>query len=164
MPDNGYPVLDGVAPSWADITVKMLGSGLVLLEMNDIAAISSGWTVEIGEQRSPGGRVMKRTAGAPSFEASWTLYYEGVQQMLENLLAVMPRRGNEAKASLVSFNIEQQWTPFGSSRIFHRRIKGCRISGNTLAAAEGTDAQQVEIALNPLVVCDVINGIEVVPL
>jgi hypothetical protein len=164
MASQDYAVLDGISPSWADITVKLSGSGLVLLEQNDIAAISSSRSVEIGEQRAPGGRVMKRTAGAPSCEASWTLYFEGYQRMLETLLAQAPRRGNEAKISLVPFNIEIQWTPFGSSRIFHRRIKGCRVMGDTIAAAEGTDAQQVEVPLNPLVVADVINGVEVVML
>src|SRR5215510_8588520 len=100
------PVIDGVSPSFADIAVRVspvggaLGSvinalGGKLLEIGDIAAISTGATVEVGEQRE-GGRVIKRTRGSVSYEASMTLYSSGYLKLIRGLAAVAPTRGTQA--------------------------------------------------------------------
>lgn len=159
---NDFPVLDGIAPSWADITVKMMGSNITLLDMRDIAAINSSRTLEVGEQRSPSGLVIKFTTGAASHEASWTLYRSGFQKMLRRLLAAAPRRGNQALISLVHFDIEIQHTPPGDTEIYMRRLKGLRVGGDTLNGAEGTDADKVEVPLKVKQIADVIDGVEVV--
>jgi hypothetical protein len=157
-----YPVLDGVAPSWADIEVRIAQpGGGVLIEMGDIVSISSGCTVEVGRQKE-GGRTIKRTAGDSSEEANIVLYLSGYQKLLRGLKAAAPKRGNQRRLSLVSFNILQIWTPFGTSEIFERRIKGCRILGNASDNSEGTDAARIEIPLDPMQVVDVIDGEECV--
>lgn len=157
-----FPVLDGIAPSWADITVKMSGSNVALLDMRDIAAINTGRSVEVGEQKSPSGQVIKHTTGAPSQTASWTLYRSGFQKMLRALMAAAPRRGNQALVSLVHFNIEIQHTPPGDVEIYMRRIKGVRVNSDALNGAEGTDADKVEVGLVCKQIVDVIDSIEVV--
>jgi hypothetical protein len=99
--------LDGVAPSWADIIVKITGSGISLLTVDDFAAINSSRTVEVGElQGASGGRVIKRTTGALKQEASITLYRSGYQKMLRTLMQNAPVRGNQRLLSLVHFDIQ----------------------------------------------------------
>lgn len=165
MPVNEYPILDGIAPSWADISVKIAATGVDLIRMVDIAAINTGRSVEVGEQRgATGGLVKRRTTGSASQEASMTLYRTGLQQMLRVLkdhAQALPR-GNQKRVSLVHFNIFVLHTPPGDDDIYERRIKGCRITGDTMNSAEGSDAQQVEVPLSPIQIVDVIDGEEVV--
>jgi hypothetical protein len=154
------PVLDGICPSWCDIQVRIAGiPGGSLIELGDISAIDSGWEVELGEQRE-GGRIIKRTRGSVTPEASMTVYASGYQKLLRGLRAQMPLRGNQRLVSLAHFNINIQFTPPGSDDILEYRIKGCRIGGRKIAAAEGNDAQQIEIPLRPIEVVDVLDGEE----
>jgi hypothetical protein len=163
--NNEYPVLDGVAPSWADIQINITPSGGALIEMKDIAAITRGSTVEVGEQRgASGGRVLKRTTGSVSYEASLTLYRSGYQKLLRGLKDSAPVRGNQKIISLVHFQVQVQHTPEGEDEIFEYRIKGCRVMGATVNDAEGTDAEQVEVPLSPIEIVDMIDGEEVVML
>jgi hypothetical protein len=155
-----YPVLDGIAPSWADIAVRVSPLGGNLIEIGDIAAIDTGWDVEVGEQRE-GGLVIKRTTGSVTSEATMTLYASGWQKLLRGIKALAPLRGNQRLISLVHFGVNVQFTPPGADDILEFRIKGCRIIGRKIAAAEGTDAQQVEVPLSPLQVVDVIDGEEI---
>jgi len=164
--NNEFPVLDGVAPSWADIIIKAspVADGS-LIDIKDIQAINTGSTVEFGEQRgASGGRVIKRTTGSVSYEASMTLYREGYQKLLRALKGSAPKRGNQRALAIVPFNIQVMHTPPGSVEIFEYRIKGCRIAGRALNGAEGTDADLVEVQLNPIEIADVIDGEEVVML
>jgi hypothetical protein len=154
-----YPILDGIAPSWADIKVRASGDGVPLIEMGDIQSISTGTTVEVGEQRE-GGVLIKRTTGSVSLEASWTLYASGYQKFLRGLRAKMPVRNGQRLISLVSFNIVVQWTPPGSTEILEYRIKGCRGLGRKMDSSEGTDAQLVELPLSPMQICDVVDDEE----
>jgi hypothetical protein len=159
---NEYAVLDGIAPSWADISVKASPYGANLVEMADIAAINSGCTVEVGVQRSPAGRVNKTTTGSVDNDASMTLYQSAYQTFLRQLMAIAPTRNGQLVISLVHFDIQLQFTPPGSVDIFERHIRGCRVLTNTLGATEGTDANKIEIALHCKQVVDIIDGREVV--
>jgi len=162
--NNLYPVLDGVAPSWADIIVRCarFADG-ALFDMEDIAAINTGTALEVGEQRgASGGRVRKRTTGQSSNTASMTLYRDGYQKMLRKMAEVAPVRGNQRIISLVHFDIQVQHTPPGSAEIFEYRVKGCRIAGRDLNGAEGTEADRVEVPLSVIEIADIIDGKEVV--
>lgn len=161
--NNEYPVLNGIAPSWADVVVRISPEGGPLIDMKDIKSINTGVTVEVGEKRA-GGRLMKRTTGSESSEASMTLYREGFQTLLRQLKDLAPRRGSQALVSLVHFQIDLQFTPPGSVDVFQTIVQGCRLMGRSLNSAEGTDADVVEVALNPMKVIDVIDGVEVVML
>lgn len=163
--NNEYPVLDGIAPSWADIIVKATPKGAALIDIKDIAAINTGTTVEVGEQRgASGGRVIKRTTGSVSYEASITLYRSGYQKLVRGLMAIAPTRGNQKVISLAHFGIQVQHTPPGDIEIYEYRLKGCRILGRSLNGAEGTDADQVEVPLSVIEIVDMIDGVEVVSL
>jgi len=156
-----FPVLDGIAPSWADIIVRVSPAGAPLIEMADIKSINTGTSVEVGEQRgASGGRVLKRTTGAAKYEASMTLYYAGFVKLLRGLKDLAPVRGNQRAISLVHFGAQIQHTPPGSVEIFDMRIKGCRFLGRALNPAEGVDAQTVDVALNPLEIADMVDGVE----
>lgn len=161
--NNEFPVLDGIAPSWADIIVRATPAGAPLIDMKGIKSISTGTVVEVGEQRgASGGRVLKRTTGSKTDEASSTVYRDEYQKLIRNLAAIAPKRGNQRIVSLVHFGMQCQHTPPGSSEIFEFRIKGCRLLGRTLASEEGNDADTVDLTLNPIEIADMIDGVEVV--
>jgi hypothetical protein len=160
-----FPVLDGIAPSWADIIVRATPAGGALIEMKDISAINTGRSVEVGEQKgASGGRVIKRTTGEAKYEGSLTLYRSGYQKLLRGLMELAPSRGNQRIISLVHFGIQVQHTPPGDVEIYEYRLKGCRLIGGTVNSAEGTDADTVEVPLSVLEIVDMIDGVEVVML
>jgi hypothetical protein len=158
--NNDFPVLDGIAPSWADVLVKLTANGAPVLDVRDISAINSGISVEYGEQKA-GGRVMKTTSGEESCEGSMTLYREGYQKLLRALKDIAPVRGPQKLVALVHFDVQIQHTPPGATEIFEYRLKGCRLKGRTLNGAEGTDADKVEVPLHVKQIVDVIDGEEV---
>ncbi len=172
------PLLNSFAPSWCDIAVRISPGGGPLISLGDIAAVNWNSTVEIGEQRE-GGRVINRTRGSVSYEASLTLYASGYQKLLAGLVAAAPVRGAQSLLSLAVFSISIQFTPptgggvagqaigavagaLGVGGIFETRLKGCRVIGRNISAAEGNDAQQVEVPLSVIEIVDVINGKECV--
>lgn len=161
MANDDFPILNGIAPSWADISVKTQGAGLPLIDHKDIKSCTRTRTVEEGVQRAPGGRIMRRTTGQPSQEFAWVLYRTGYEIFYATLAEIAPVRGNVAKVSLVFFDIQVMHTPPGSDQIFQYRVKGARVIGDTMAHAEGVEADTVEVPLSTVEVVDVINGREV---
>ncbi len=160
---NSYPLVNDIAPSWADIILKATPDGGPLLEIEDFAAISSGRSVEVGEQRgASGGRVMRRTTGAVSYEASITFYRTGYQKFLRELAKLAQSRGNQKRISLVHFGVQIQHTPLGSEEIFDRRWKGCRVLGDTHDGSEGVEADKIEVPISVIEIVDMIDGEEVV--
>lgn len=164
---NEFPLYNGIAPSWADAICKVTGTDIELLELKDIAAINTSRSLEVGEQRGlSGGRVMKRTTGATSQEASLGLYRSGFDAFIRRLVAAAESqghtRGNEILISLVHFDFQWLYTPPGSALIFERRLYGCRYMGDTMNTAEGIDADQVECPLSVIKIADIIDGKEVV--
>jgi hypothetical protein len=170
MPLNQeFPILDGVTPSWTDIICRATPAGGALIQVQDIQAIDTAVSMEIGEQKgASGGRVLKRTTGSAKFEASMILYYSGYVKLLRELAKVAAAkgfvRGNQVGYSLVHFGIEVQFSVPNDSEIYQYRIKGCRLTGRSIKVKESIDAQLVECSLNPLEIVDVIDGKEVVPL
>jgi hypothetical protein len=158
--NNAYPTLNGITPSWADATITLAPDGAPLLESLDIKAINTNTSVEVGSQKA-GGRVMKRTTGDLSNEASVTLYRGGFQRLVRGLMAVAPSRGAVKLLRFVHFNIAYQYTPQGDTEIYERRIKGCFMTGAAVNGAEGTDPSEVEVPLSVAEICDVIDGVEV---
>ena len=158
---NDFPLVDGIAPSWADVGVKATPKGGALIDVNDIAAVKRSRTVEVGEQKQ-GGRVVARTTGEVKYEFSWTLYRSGHQRLLEVLADIAPlRQGNQARVSLVPMFVQVQHTPFGSTRIFDWRAKGVRLTGDSMDAGEGSEADKVEVPTSVIEIVDWIKGKEV---
>lgn len=162
MPSSAYPALNDFAPSWADISVTMTVSGGEALETADIAAAKWSSSVEVGEQRgTSGGRVMARTVGDVSYEASITLYRSGWRKLQKALVAQAPSRGNQKLISLAPFDVMIQHTPIGESEIYVTKIKGCRVLGASDDMQEGTDPDKIEVTLSPIEIVQIIDGEEV---
>lgn len=163
MTIQSYPSVNDIAPSWADIGVTAIISGGALLETSDIAAIKWSRKVEVGNQRgTSGGRIMARTTGEGSQEASATLYRSGLRKLLRALMVLAPRRGNQVRISQVAFDLLIQHTPFGEVDIYTTKIKGCRYLGDSDDMKEGNEADKIEVTLNPIEIVQLIDGEEVV--
>ena len=161
MSSFNVPVLNGITPSWADIQVRASIDGGELITMGDIQAINTGVTVEVGKQKE-GGRLIKRTTGDVTDEATWTLYAAGWTKLLKALKSKATQRNGQFLVGLVHFQVHMIWTPPGSDDVLEQKIKGCRILGRSIDSAEGTDAQLIEVPLSPAQIVDVIDGDEVV--
>jgi hypothetical protein len=164
--NNDYPILNGIAPSWADIIVRATPEGGALIDVKDIASITMGRTVEVGEQRgASGGRVIRRTTGSVSYEMSMSLYRSGYQKFIRALTAAAEAanlvRGNQRLISLVHFLVQVQHTPINDVEVYERIAKGVRYLGSSYSGAEGTDADQIEVTLSPLEIVDIVDGKEV---
>lgn len=160
--NSAYPSLNDVAPSWADISATFTVTGGEALEMADFAGISFSRSVEVGTLKgASGGRPMARTTGEVSYEASATLYRAALRKLHRALMAQAPTRGNQKLISHVSFDILIQHSPPGESDIYVTKIKGCRYLGESDDMAEGVDADQIEITLNPIEIVHIIDGEEV---
>lgn len=151
MAEQEYPSLNGVEPSWADIGLQFpIHKGAIWKPGPAFAAVNWSDTVEVGEAPGAnGGRKWRRTTGSYGCEASVTLYRSGWQAFRQELKA------KSRKLSLVGFDLIIQHTPpeeTGDTGIYIVKILGCRITGRSLSHAEGTDADKIEIALNPMIV------------
>ena len=145
-----YPSLNEIEPSWADIQIAITPYDGAELNMNEIAGINWSRSVEVGERRgTSGGRVMARTTGAVSYE------------LLQALMANAPERGDQLRVGLVGFDIIIQHTPPNSDSVYTTKIKGCRLLGDSSDQSEGTDAQQLEITLNPLEIVELVDDREI---
>lgn len=161
--NQAYPSINDIAPSWADIGITFTVGGGDALDMMDIAAIKWSRKVEVGDQRgTSGGRVMARTTGQGSQEASATLYRSGLRKLLKSLMSKAPTRGNQKVISVVAFDILIQHTPPGETEIYTTKIKGCRYLGDSDDMKEGNEADKLEITLNPIEIAQIIDGQEVV--
>lgn len=163
MISQDFPVLDGFAPSWADLSMNFKGAVTPKLEMKDIASVESVASLEIGELRGlSGGKVVRTTTGASKYEGKLGLYQSGFVNLLDNLGPGMPTRGGVRIYGTIHFDIQQFWTPPGTDEIYEKQMNGCRILGDTLAAAEGTDAQQIDVPMKVGEVIYVIRGFKYV--
>ncbi len=163
MANQAYPSIGDDEPSWADIAVTGSVFDGPVIDMADIAAIKFGDKVEVGVRKgTSGGRVMGRTAGEGSQEASATMYRSGHRKLVKALMTKGRTRGNQIAIGGVKFDIFVQWTPFGETEIYQVKIVGCRMLGRSFDAKEGTDPDKVELILNPMQIIEVIDGQEVV--
>ena len=162
--NNEYPILDRIAPSWADVSCKMQPLGGSLLVTRDFKSINSGATLDIGSQMA-GGRVKQTTFGQLSNTFSFTLYLSGAQQFEKSLrdaaiAAGYVRDGGVVQIGLVFFQFDYLFTPPGSDDIYERRLKGCRLISDAEASAEGTDAMTVDYTAFVTERVKVIDGVE----
>jgi hypothetical protein len=160
---QSFPSINDIACSWSDIAITFTVAGGLTLTVEDISAIKWSRKVDVGVQKgTSGGRVMARTTGEGSQEASATFYRSGLGKLEDALSAVAPQRGNQRVISAVGFDILIQHTPLGSTQIFTTKIKGCRYLGDSDDMKEGSDADQIEVTLNPIEIVRIKNGVEIV--
>ena len=165
MADQNFPILDGLAPSWADVTVKADIDGGSLITIDDIASINTGTTVTEGRKKgATGGRVRKRTRGSQEDTASMSVYLEGYTQLVAKLAKLAPQRGKQRRISLVTFTLEYMYSLPDDAAIFHTQARGCRVLGRDLNDSEGEEATKVDVALSVMEVVDIVGGDEIVML
>lgn len=166
MANEDYPTLNGIAPSWADLSAKVQLYEGPELELPDISDLSWGSPVEIGVQRGTGGQIRRRTTGSSTPEASMTLYRSGFRDLVKQMIPIAKAlgyvRGNLVRVGLVHFDIISQHTPVGEVEIYTTRILGCRLTDRALSLTEGNDPDKVTAPLSIIKVVDVIDGEEVV--
>jgi len=161
MANQDFPTLDGIDPSWADVSLTLSVYGGSILSTLDVVAIKSGAKVDVGEKKIFG-RVVATTTGSVSSEGSLTVYRSGHLKLLTALMEKAPEKNGQLLVSLVHFDILYELTPPGSDLIFRRKMKGCRLIGDNHDMKDGTDPDQVECPLHVKQVVNIINGREVV--
>jgi hypothetical protein len=167
MPTNqAYPSLNDIEPSWSDIQIAITPVDGTALDAADISGIKCSGKVEVGTRKgTSGGRIMARTTGEVSYEASATFYRSGLRKLVDALIAAAPDyalRGNQVRISLIAFDVDIQHTPPGEERIYHWRLKGCRLLGYSSDMKEGNEADSLELTLNPIENVEIVDGKEVV--
>lgn len=157
--NQDFPIYDGVAPSWADVKFNFKGYNTPLLQLKDLASFETTASLEVGDmQGASGGKIIRTTTGASKYEGKMGLYHSGFHDLLDNLGPSMPTRGDLRIYGVVFFDVQLFWTPPGSNEIFEKQVNGCRILGNTLAAAEGVEANKIDIPIKVAEVIYVIRG------
>jgi len=150
-----YPSVNEQECSWANIEIAFSVPEGGTLQLVDIEAIKWSRKVEVGESKgTSGGRVMKRTAGTESCEASASVLRSGGIQIVEALEPAAEAlglvRGDEVAIGGVTFDVLIQHTPLGTDRIYTAKLLGCRYLGDSDDMKQGNDADMVEITLNPV--------------
>lgn len=163
--NNDFPILDGIAPSWADFVIKIQPTGASLLNSKDCKSLSSGSTREIGVQMA-GGRVKQTTVGSLTHEGSMTLYLSGAvvfERALKEAAeaAGYTRDGGVVQIGLVTFQVDYLFTPPGTTDIWERRLKGCKLLSDSEAPAEGTDATTVDYTFHVTERVKIVDGVEI---
>jgi hypothetical protein len=140
--EQDYPTIQGFAPSWADIKVRIPLYDGDEVKTNDIAAINWSDTVETGKKRgTSGGRVTGSTTGQYDAEASITFYLDGWRRFRRALAA------KNKRISLVRFDVIVQHTPPGETDIHTAKLVGCRVLSRSAQETEGADPSKREIPL-----------------
>ncbi len=155
MANLEFPSVQEQECSWADIKVTFLVAGGSTIPLVDLEAIKWSRKVEVGESRgTSGGRVMKRTAGAESVEASASVTRAGHARLMEGLeeaaVSADQIRGDQVILSGVAFDVTVQHTPLGSDRIYEAKLVGCRYLGDSSDMKQGNEADMIELTLNPM--------------
>lgn len=163
--NQDFPTLNGEAQSWSNISATLTPHDGAILEVKDFSDVSWSRTVEVAEQRgASGGRPMRRSVGAVSYEAAMTLYASGYETLVEALMAQAPTRGNEVLISLVAFDLQIFHTPVvdPNEQIREVVLKGCRLLSDSFAGAEGVDADKIECGISVIKIAKIVDGKEVV--
>jgi hypothetical protein len=155
--NNDYPTYNKIAPSWADVVIRITPTGLAAVTAAGVKGINTNVSLEVGEQRA-GGRVMQYTAGSVTNEGSLVLYVQGWRDLVKALKDAAPVRGDARLLRYVTFDVNYVFTPVGETEIYERRLRDCFLAGMPMNSAEGTDAVEVEVPLKIKEIIDIVGG------
>lgn len=146
-----YPLLNGYTPSWCDVStvINIAGGGT----FKDIGYKELNWkaSLSVGTQEGQSGGIpIAQTQGRVTYEASAIFYAGAFNRLLAQLAPLAPRRGNQARISLVRFSIVIFHTPFGSTDILHDEIRGGRVGSMEGKEAESDDPIVTPVDLHPM--------------
>jgi hypothetical protein len=149
-----YPTLNGVAQSWADLTITIDVYGAAQIDAEDVKDISWKRSVERGEQRKTGGQLRARTAGQASYECTITFYASGYHKLIAALGAAAVAGGyvdstGAAQLSKVGWSTLVQHAPEGVDKPRKVSIQGCSLDEDGSDMSEGTDADTMATNVSP---------------
>lgn len=152
MAEQEFPTLNGVEPSWSDISIAFPIHDGQTVKTTGIKSIKWSDKVEVGEGRgTSGGRKSRRSTGKYTCEATVEFYRTGLQSFVEAL------KQKNTRVSLVTFDVIILHTPPGETGIFTTILKGARLLGRSFDTDdESVDLDTVEVALDVMLVED--NG------
>jgi hypothetical protein len=141
--------------SWADIECTLLIPNGPSITIEDVEGWKWASKLEVGESRGvSGGRPRKRTRGSASHEASATATRGGWMALGEAIetaaIALGQQRGDQVIIGGVAFDVLLQHSPLGDTRIYSVKLVGCRLLGDSSDMKQGSEADMVELTLNPL--------------
>ena len=161
MAEADFAILDGVAVSFADIDANITVLGGESLKLTGFKEISSKNEIKTENQTAPDGTIVAVTTGIPEPSAAMTLFRNGYQRLKRFLLQYAPVRNGVKRLDLVPFTLTVIHDPPGSTEIYHRVVKGCRLTGSDVKNAQGPGVDEVPVNLVPKKVVDIIDGEEV---
>src|SRR5262245_35987849 len=145
MAEQEYPTINGIEPSWADVSITLPIYDGPTVKTNDVAGIKLSDKVTVGVKKgTSGGRIMARTVGDLESDASLIFYLGGWRKLQRALVTLAPNK----RISLVAFDVPILFSPPGETDIYKYKIVGSRVIGRSLDIAEGSDAQKIEIPLH----------------
>lgn len=154
--------LNGVAPSWADVETTVNVSGGQTKADIDWKALNWESSVKRGVQKR-GGKVVAKTTGELENTASGTLYKPGLRALMRILAEVAPRdAAGRPQISKARFDIVIKHSGEDDANIYVSKLLGCSLDKNAQKSAEGPDADEAEVDLNPMEIVDEIDGQDVV--
>ncbi len=156
--------LNGAAVSWAEIdcTLDIIGGASV--PDVDFKSLDHETAVTRGDQIGAGGKVVKRTTGAPKSSASGSVYRDGLRALKRAIMTVAPAdSAGRLQLSKVAFNLIIKHSMPGETEIYTLKLLGCHLDKNAFKHDSGsTDADTVDIDLNPIDIVEIIDGVETV--
>jgi hypothetical protein len=180
---SDFPLINGEAPSWADVQLIVspprlavggaagaaiggavtavagaLAGSLAAIKM--VQAINTGVSVET-ETVHVGGVPVAETTGQLTNSASVVFYRAGYQDLLTRVSLIAPMRGAQKVLRSVVFDMNYQYSLPGSVSIYETRIKNLFLTGREMNDSQGNAAQLVTVNIKPRQIVDVINGVEV---
>lgn len=161
MAAQEFPIYNGIAPTWADVSVTANVYGGKLIDMADIYAVKLDPAVDVGEQHR-GGRTVRRGSGQGKNTGELTVYRSAYQAFLRQIADIAPVQNGQRIITLVHFDIIVHHTPPGDTEIYQREGRGCRIVGNGLDGQEGVDPDKLTLPLSVVQIVDIVDGNEFV--
>lgn len=161
-----YPILKGVAPSWAEVKATANIDGGQSLPNIDWKALNWESKVDRGDgQRGPTGRKRKRVTGKKTDTGSATLYQSGLKDLKRALMAVAPKDdAGRAQLSKVPFDLVIKYSmDEAPEEITVIKLMGCTLDKDAGKTDDGSvDPITVDIDLNPMEIIEVIDDQETV--
>jgi hypothetical protein len=141
-----YPIINGVAHSWANVEITAKGQ-----IFTGVVSISYTATLEPGEVRGTGSQVIARTQGEETLEASIELLKADAQELIDAL-------GDGF--GMVPFEIVVNYAPKGLP-VITDTLKACRITSPQNDHSQGPDGLTVSFDLHPMAI--LYNGKQITP-
>lgn len=156
-----------VAVSWAESEFTFDIEGAAPIKDLDLTAVTFESAIERGEQRGQGGKLKRRTTGQETPTASMTMGSQSMDTFVDALVVAAEAGGfvdskGRAQISKVPFTLIVKHSFVNDPAIQCVKLMRCHLDKFGASHAEGTDANVIEVDLNPIEIVIVRNGKDVV--